>query len=261
MQNLTYSFPNLEPVCCSTSSSNCCFLTCIQISQEAGQVLWYSHLLMNFPQFVVIHTVKGFGVVNKAEVDVFLEHSCFFNDPMDVGNWISGSSAFSKSNLNIWKFNPQSPGKQEQTAWVHKQRESVSIFGGAQAFASGRQEKSLGVRRAEAAHDTQTQLRGSYRCKAWSTQCQRWQLLGKQIRILRLVGVQAKHGAMLERGLPAGTVTPVHVAWAGSHPDGAMGSLGQFCRCQDVFFTLLFTHQMNHPDFLFCLLILNIKCF
>ena len=86
------------------SSSNCCFLTCIQISQEAGPVVWYSHLLKNFPQFVVIHTVKGFGVVNKAEADVFLELSCFFYDPMNVGNLISGSSAFSKSTLNIWKF-------------------------------------------------------------------------------------------------------------------------------------------------------------
>ena len=63
-----------------------CFLTCIQISQEAGQVAWYSHLLKNFPQFIVIHTVKGFSVVNKAEVDVFLEFSCFFNDPTNVGN-------------------------------------------------------------------------------------------------------------------------------------------------------------------------------
>ena len=98
-----YSFPNLEPVC-SMSSSNCCFLTCIQISQEAGQVVWYPHLLKNFPQFAVIHTVKGFGVVNKAEVDVFLELSCFVDDLADVGNLISGSSAFSKSSLNIWKF-------------------------------------------------------------------------------------------------------------------------------------------------------------
>ena len=86
------------------SSSNCCFLTCIQISQEEGQAVWYSHLLKNFPQFVVIHTVKGFGAVGKAEVDVFLEFSQFFYDPVDVGNLISGSSAFSKSNLNIWKF-------------------------------------------------------------------------------------------------------------------------------------------------------------
>ena len=67
-------------------------------------MVWYSHLLKNFPQFVVIHTVKGFGIVNKAEVDVFLEPSCFFDDPIDVGNLISGSSAFSKSSLNIWKF-------------------------------------------------------------------------------------------------------------------------------------------------------------
>ena len=67
-------------------------------------MVWYSHLLKNFPQFVVIHRVKGFGVVNKAEVDVFLELSCFFNDPVDVGNLISGSSAFSTSSLNIWKF-------------------------------------------------------------------------------------------------------------------------------------------------------------
>ena len=85
-------------------SSNCCFLTCIQISQEGGQVVCYSHLLKNFPRFVVIHTVKCFCIINKAEVDVFLELSCFFHDPVDVGNLISGSSAFSKSNLNIWKF-------------------------------------------------------------------------------------------------------------------------------------------------------------
>ena len=86
------------------SSSNCCLLTYIQISQEAGQVVWYSHFFQNFPQFVVIHTVKGIGVVNKTEVDVFLELSCFFYDPADVGNLISGPSAFSKSSLNIWKF-------------------------------------------------------------------------------------------------------------------------------------------------------------
>ena len=67
-------------------------------------MFWYPHLFKNFPQFVVIHTDKGFGVVNKAEVDVFLEPSCFFNDLTDVGNMISGSSAFSKSSLNIWKF-------------------------------------------------------------------------------------------------------------------------------------------------------------
>ena len=99
-----YSFSYLEPVCCSMSSSNCCFLTCIQVSLEAGQVVWYAHLFQNFPQFIVIHTVKGFGIVNKAEIDVFLELSCFFDDPADVCNLISGSSAFSKTSLNIWKF-------------------------------------------------------------------------------------------------------------------------------------------------------------
>ena len=82
----------------------CCFLTCIQISEDAGQVVWYSHLLKSFPQVVVIHTVKGFGLVNISEVDVFLELSCVFDYPVDVGNLISGSSAFSKSSLNICKF-------------------------------------------------------------------------------------------------------------------------------------------------------------
>ena len=99
-----YSFPDLEPAHCSMSSSNWCFLACIQISQESGRVVWYSHLFKNFPQFVVIHTIKGFGVVNKPEVDVSVEFTCFFYDPTDVGNLISGSSAFSKSNLKIWKF-------------------------------------------------------------------------------------------------------------------------------------------------------------
>ena len=82
----------------------CCFLTYIQISQEAGQVVWHSHLLNNFLQLLVIHTVKGFGIVNKAKLDLFLDLSCVFSDPMDVGNYISGVSAFSKSILNIWKF-------------------------------------------------------------------------------------------------------------------------------------------------------------
>ena len=86
------------------SSSNCYFLTCIQVSQEAGQVVWYSHLFQNFPELVVIHTVKGFGIVNKAEVDIFVELSCFFDDLSNVGNLISGSSTFLKSSLNIWKF-------------------------------------------------------------------------------------------------------------------------------------------------------------
>ena len=99
-----YSFSYLEPVCCSMSSSNCCLLTCIQVSQEAGQVVWYSHLFQNFPQFIVIHTVKDFGIVNKTEIDIFLEFSCFFDDPADVGNLISGSSTFSKTSLNSWKL-------------------------------------------------------------------------------------------------------------------------------------------------------------
>ena len=99
-----YSFSYLEIVCCSMSSSICSFLTCIQISQESDKVVWYSHLLKNIPQFFVIHTGKGFGIVNKAEVDVFLELTCFFIDPRDAGNLISGSSAFSKTSLNIWKF-------------------------------------------------------------------------------------------------------------------------------------------------------------
>jgi len=98
--SLMYSFHDLEPVYCSMSISKFCFLTQIQISQEV------SHLLKNFPQFVVIHTAKQSKVlaVNKGEVDVFLELSCFFHDPMDFGNLISGSSAFSKLILNMWKF-------------------------------------------------------------------------------------------------------------------------------------------------------------
>ena len=98
-----YSFFNLEPAYCSLSGSDCCFLTCIQVSQKAGQVVWYSHLLKNFP-VCGNPTIKGFSVVNEAEVDVFLEFSCFFYNPTDVGNLISYSSAFSKSSLNIWKF-------------------------------------------------------------------------------------------------------------------------------------------------------------
>ena len=92
-----------KPVHCSMSRSNCCLLTCIQVSQEVGKVVWYSHLFNKFLQFVVIHTVKGFGIVNKAEVDAFLKLSCFFYDPTDVANLITGSSAFSNFSLNIWK--------------------------------------------------------------------------------------------------------------------------------------------------------------
>ena len=101
-----YSIDELlsQPVCCFMFSSNCCFLTCIQISQEVGQVVWYSHIFKNFPQFFVIHMVKVFGIVNKAEVNVSLDLSCFFNDPMDVGNLISDSFPFTESSFTIWKF-------------------------------------------------------------------------------------------------------------------------------------------------------------
>ena len=106
-----YSFSYLEPVCCPMSSSNCCFLTCIQISQEAGQVLWYSHLLKNFPQFIVIHTVRDFGIVNKAEVDVFLgkgngtplQYSCLEN-PMDGGAWQAAVHGVEKSRIWLSDF-------------------------------------------------------------------------------------------------------------------------------------------------------------
>ena len=99
---MTYSFPNLETVCYFMSGSSCCFLTCMQISQEggavggaegitdkAGKMVWYSHLFKNFPQFVVIHIVKDFSIVNEAKVDIFLEFSCFLYDQMDVLNNIS----------------------------------------------------------------------------------------------------------------------------------------------------------------------------
>ena len=99
-----YSFPNFEPVHSSMPSSNCCFLACIQISQEAGKVVWYSHFLRILHVFFVIHTIKGFSVVNEAEVAIFLEFPCFFYDPTDVGNLISGSCPFSKSRLYIWKL-------------------------------------------------------------------------------------------------------------------------------------------------------------
>ena len=88
---------------CSMSGSNSCFFTCIQISQEASKMVWYSHLFKNFPQFIVIHTAKGLGIVNKA-VGAFLELSCFFYDPENAANLIFGSSAFSNFSLNIWKF-------------------------------------------------------------------------------------------------------------------------------------------------------------
>ena len=98
-----YSFLNLDPVRCSMSGSNCCFLSCISIS-EAGEVVCYSHLIKNIPQFVVIPTVKSFSIVNDTEVDVFVEFPCFFYAPAYTGNLISDSSAFSKSSLYIWNF-------------------------------------------------------------------------------------------------------------------------------------------------------------
>ena len=114
-----YSFPNIESVHCSMYGSNCCFLTYIQVSQESGKVVWYSHLFKNFPQFVVIHTVKGFSITNEAEVDVFLEFPFFFCDLMVVGNLISDSSAFSKSCLYIWKFLVQVLLKPRLTNFEH----------------------------------------------------------------------------------------------------------------------------------------------
>ena len=97
-----YSFASFEPVHYFMSSSNCCFLTCIQVSQGAGKVVWYFHLFQNFPVCCDPH--KVFSVVSEAEVNVFLELSCFFYGSVNVGSLIFGSSAFSKSNLYIWKF-------------------------------------------------------------------------------------------------------------------------------------------------------------
>ena len=99
-----YSFPNLEIDHCSMSGSNYCILICLQIFQDAGNVVWYFHLFKHFPQFLVTNPVKGFGIINKPEVDIVLKFSCFFYDPKDVDNLISDSSPFSKSSLNIWKF-------------------------------------------------------------------------------------------------------------------------------------------------------------
>ena len=86
LEKVKFTSFSLEPVRCSMSSSDRCFLTCIYVSQQAGQMVWYSHLFQNFLQLIVIHTVKGFDIVIKAEIDVLLELSCFFDDPMDVGN-------------------------------------------------------------------------------------------------------------------------------------------------------------------------------
>ena len=101
---LSYSFLNPEPISCSIEGSHCCILSRIQVAQETGKMFWYSHLFKSFPQFIMTHTVKGFSIVNEAEVEVFLEFSCFLYDPANVGNLISGSSSFSESRLDIWKF-------------------------------------------------------------------------------------------------------------------------------------------------------------
>ena len=101
---LMYSFPNLELVSCSMSSFNCYFLTCEHVSQDTGYVVWYSFLFKNFPPFFMIHTVKCLSIVKEAEADVFLEFLSIHNDPVNVGNLIVGSFAFSKPSLYIWKF-------------------------------------------------------------------------------------------------------------------------------------------------------------
>ena len=101
---MSYSFLHLEPISFSIQGSNCCFLTCIQVYKETGKMVWYSHLFKSFLQFVVIHTVKYFSVVDETEVDIFLEFPCFLYNPVNVNNLISGSSFFSKPNLDIWKF-------------------------------------------------------------------------------------------------------------------------------------------------------------
>ena len=99
-----YSFPNFEPVSCSMSSSNHCFLSCIQVCQEADNVVQYSHCIKNISWFVVSHTSKGFSIVNETEVDIFTGMPCFFYDPAYVANLISGSSALFKFSLHIWKI-------------------------------------------------------------------------------------------------------------------------------------------------------------
>ena len=94
----------LTRICCAMSGSNYCFLTCMRVSQETGKVICSSNFLKNFPQFVVVHTVEGFCIVNEAEIDIFWKFPCFFYDPTNVGSLISGSSDFSKPSLYIWKF-------------------------------------------------------------------------------------------------------------------------------------------------------------
>ena len=99
-----YSFLDLEPISCSIWGSNCCFLTCKQVSQETGQMAWYFRVSKSFSQFDMIHTLKGFSILNETETDIFLKVPCFLYYPVNVGNLISGSSSFSKPSLDIWNF-------------------------------------------------------------------------------------------------------------------------------------------------------------
>ena len=104
MTALSYSFLNLEPICCSIQGSNGYLLICIQVSQETGKMVWYSHLSKSFLQFAKINTVKGFSIVDETEIDVFLKFPCFLYNPVYVGNLISSPSSFSKPSLEIWNF-------------------------------------------------------------------------------------------------------------------------------------------------------------
>ena len=99
-----YSFLDLQPVSCSVQGSDCCFLTHIQVSQETGKKVYYSHHSKSFPQFVMVHTIKGFHLVGETKIGVFLKFPCFLYSLANVGNLISSSSFFSKPNLDIWKF-------------------------------------------------------------------------------------------------------------------------------------------------------------
>ena len=101
---MSYSFVDLEPISCSIQGSNCCFLTCKQVSQETDKMVWYSHLTKSFPQFVTIHTVKSFSLVEETDRCFFLKCPCFLYNPANVGYLILGFSSFSKPSLEIWKF-------------------------------------------------------------------------------------------------------------------------------------------------------------
>ena len=110
-------FLNLEPISCSKQGSNCCFLTCTQVSQETGKIVWYPHLFKSFSQFVMIHTVKGFSVVDETEIDASLKCPGILYNPENVGNLISSSSSFSKPSLDIWKSLIHVTLKPSMQAW------------------------------------------------------------------------------------------------------------------------------------------------